>query len=67
MNGWPRKEKGEMANPKDMSPEAGMRELAEILAGGFLRVRRRGANSSGNVHEIEGEVSVTDNTTNGCN
>jgi hypothetical protein len=47
MNWWPRKEEGYMAQPEDMSRETAMKELAEILAGGFLRLSGDEANLDG--------------------
>jgi len=56
-----------MPDPEDMSPEAAMRELAEILAVGFMRLRNSEANLADGVSEIEGHMDVTDEITNGCN
>jgi hypothetical protein len=56
-----------MAHLEEISPEALIRELAEILASGFLRLRSREANIGGNTPEIESQVGVTADTANGCN
>jgi hypothetical protein len=54
-----------VTEPEEASPEMLVRELADILAGGFLRLRGGEANLGGNAPEIEGQVVVTDNTANG--
>jgi hypothetical protein len=56
-----------MVHPKDTSLEMLIRELGEILAGGFLRLRGSEANLPGRAPELEGQAGLTDDTANGCN
>ena len=56
-----------VTEPEEASPEMLIRELAEILAGGFLRLRGHEATLDGNAPEIEGRVGVSDNTANSSN
>lgn len=51
--------------PEEASTEMLIRELAEILAGGFLRLRGDEANMGVNAPETRSTVGVSDNTTNG--
>jgi hypothetical protein len=44
-----------MTEREEASPEMVIRELAEILAGGFLRLRAGRANLDGNVPKVEGQ------------
>lgn len=53
--------------PEEASPEMPIRELAEILGEGYLRLRRREANLGGNTPEIKGQIAVTVDTANGSN
>jgi hypothetical protein len=55
-----------MPDPEDMSPEAEMRELAEILSGGFMRLRGSEANLANRASELEGQVGLIDDSAGGC-
>jgi len=50
---------------EEACPEMLIRELAEILAGGFLRLRGSEANLGESLPEIEGQAAVSDNTVKG--
>jgi hypothetical protein len=56
-----------MVHPEEISPELLIGELAEILAGGFLRFRARRGNLGDKAPEIDSLVCVTDDIANGCN
>ena len=66
MNWWPRKETSKMPDLEDISTEAAMRELAKILAAGFLGLQGSAANLGENAAAIEGQVGVTDDIANDC-
>jgi hypothetical protein len=56
-----------MTEPEEASPEMLIQELADILAGGFLRLRGHGVILGGNALKTEGQVAVSANTANGSN
>ena len=53
-------------NPGEMTPEERAREVAGILAQGFLRLRRNGPFEAGSAAKSEREYPLTSNISHGC-
>ena len=53
-------------DPREMTDEERAREVAGILAQGFLRLRQNGSFPGDSTSESEGENPVSSNISNGC-